>query len=131
MEKNLKLPHYRVLTRLRPSKRHGVGVFAIRNIRKGTKLFSDDLEEMMWVEKSKVKRLPNEVRKLYEDFAVLKDGRFGCPRNFNRLTMSWYMNDSRHPNVRCLEGYDFEALRYIKAGEELTVNYSTYSDKDV
>jgi SET domain-containing protein len=105
-----------------------VGVFAIRKIRKGTRLFFDDVDEMVWVEQGKVKRLPKEVRRLYEDFSVLKEGRFGCPRNFNRLTMSWYLNESDRPNVRCVEGYDFEALTNIKQGEELTVDYSTYSD---
>jgi len=127
-EDKAKLPHQRVLTRLRPSKHHGVGVFAIRKIRKGTRLFFDDVDEMVWVEQGKVKRLPKEVRRLYEDFSVLKEGRFGCPRNFNRLTMSWYLNESDRPNVRCVEGYDFEALTNIKQGEELTVDYSTYSD---
>jgi hypothetical protein len=122
------LPHQRVLTRLRPSKRHGVGVFAIRNIRKGTRLFFDDLDEMVWLEQSKVKPLPKEVRRLYEDFSVWKDGRLGCPRNFNRLTMAWYLNESDQPNVRCVEGYNFEALKNVKQGEELTVDYSTYSD---
>jgi hypothetical protein len=125
----LTLPHERVLTRLRPSKRHGVGVFAITNIRKGTKLFLDDLDEMVWVEQKKVRRLPKDVRRLYKDFAVLKDGRFGCPGSFNRLTMSWYLNKSERPNVKCVEGYNFEALRNIKQGEELTVDYSTYSDE--
>ena len=105
-----------------------MGVFAIRNIRKGTKLFFDDLDEMVWVEQSKVGRQPKEVRRLYEDFSVLKDGRFGCPRNFNRLTMAWYLNESGEPNVRCVGAYDFEALKSIKQGEELTVDYSTYSD---
>ena len=129
MEKTLKLPHHRVLTRLQPSERHGVGVFAITKIRKGTRLFFDDLDEMVWVEQSSVRRLPKRLRKLYEDFAVLKDGRFGCPRNFNRLTMSWYLNESKQPNVRCVEGYDFEALRDIEEGEELTADYSAYSDE--
>src|SRR5262249_7679935 len=57
------LPHQRVLTRLRPSKRHGVGVFALTNIRKGTRLFFDDSDDMVWVEQGKIKRLPKEVRK--------------------------------------------------------------------
>jgi hypothetical protein len=121
-------PHYRVYTRLKPSKIHGVGVFAIRKIRKGTRLFFDDLDEMVWVKEAKVKRLPNELAKLYEDFSPYKDGRFGCPRNFNRLTMAWYLNESTDPNVRCTGSYDFEALEDIKAGEELTINYSLLTD---
>lgn len=119
-------PHHEVLTRLRPSKIHGVGVFAIKDIPKNTKLFSHDLDELLWVKKDGLKKLPNEVRKLYEDFAVFKDNRYGCPGNFNRLTMSWYLNDSKRPNVRCDSSYDFWTLRQIKAGEELTADYSSY-----
>jgi hypothetical protein len=127
-KQRLSTPDKGVLTRLRPSKRHGVGVFAILDIRKGTRLFSDDLDEMVWVDQGKVKRLPRELRKLYEDFSVLKDGHFGCPCSFNRLTMSWYLNNSNQPNVKCVADYEFEALKNIKQGEELTVKYSTYSD---
>jgi SET domain-containing protein len=46
--------------------------------------------------------------------------------------MSWYLNEPRkgtQPNVLCdPETYDFFAMRDIKPGEELTVNYATYSD---
>lgn len=63
-----------------------------------------------------------------DDFAVLKNKRYGCPLSFNRLTPSWYLNNSKIPNVRCDENYDFVAIRNIKPGEELTADYSTYSD---
>ena len=119
-------PHHAVSTRLKPSKIHGVGVFAIKGIPKGTKLFTYDLDELRWVKKSDLKKLHKEIAKLYQDFAVFKDGRYGCPNNFNRLTMSWYLNDSKRPNVRCDTSYNFWTLRNIKAGEELTVDYSSY-----
>jgi hypothetical protein len=129
-------PHDEVYARLRPSKvdRGGVGVFAIRRIRAGTKLFVGDNNEMIWVEKDDLPRAPKSIRKLYEDFPVIKTDqqdkrtRYGCPLSFNRLTMSWYLNESAKPNVRCDEFYNFRANRDIKAGEELTVDYSTYSE---
>jgi hypothetical protein len=124
-------PHSEVYTRLRRSPIHGVGVFAIRDIKRDTPLFSGDNEEMLWVGEGDLPRTPRQVRRLYDDFAVVKDKRYGCPKNFNRLTMSWYLNEPRkgqRPNVR-ETNYDFFALRDIKAGEELTVDYSTYSDK--
>lgn len=120
------LPHDGVVTRLRPSRTHGVGVFALKRIVKGTRLFSHDLDEMMWVDRDGLKRLPKEIRKLYEDFGVLKGGRYGCPTNFNRLTMSWYLNESKRPNVRCDEDYNFVAVRDIRSGDELTVDYARY-----
>ncbi len=119
---------------MRPSEIHkgGVGVFAITKIEEGTPLFSDDNEEMLWIEEKSLPKAPKEIRKLYDDFAVIKGKRYGCPRTFNRLTMAWYLNEPKsgqRPNVLCdSESYDFFALRDIEAGEELTVDYSKYSE---
>ena len=129
-------PHHEVYARLCPSKVHkgGVGVFAIRPIRKGTKLFVGDNAEMVWVNKKDVPRAPKSIRKLYEDFPVIRtdprDGetRYGCPLSFNRLTMSWYLNESEDPNVECDEFYNFRATKDIEPSEELTVDYSKYSE---
>lgn len=90
---------------------------------------------MLWVEAN---RLPKDkqLRQLYDDFAVVKNGkharpkRYGCPTHFQRLTMSWYLNEPKpgeKPNVRCDENYEFIALRNIRNGEELTVDSTTYS----
>lgn len=133
VEKN---PHDGVSTRLRPSKiaKRGIGAFAIREIKKGKRIFPADPTEMVWVEKSKLPSKPKAIRELYEDFAVRKtDGndskmRYGCPVNFDRLTVSWYLNHSREANCGCDDNYNFYALRNIKEGEELTVDYSTYSE---
>src|SRR5215472_863079 len=43
------LPHTDVYTRLQPSNIHGVGVFSIRPIRKGTPLFMSD-KDIVWVD---------------------------------------------------------------------------------
>jgi hypothetical protein len=85
MKKENTLPHYRVYTRLGPSRVHGVGVFAICKIKMGTPIFYGDDEEMIWVEKARLRGLPKEIRRLYEDFCVVTEkGRvYGCPRNFN------------------------------------------------
>ncbi len=128
------LPHQGVLARLKPSKMKnaGVGVFAITNIKKGDTLFSGENEEMLWVHNNLPKLKP-EIRCLYHDFAIFKQDRLGCPKNFNLLTMAWYLNEpekDKAANVRCdPTSYDFYAARDISAGEELTVVYSTYSDK--
>jgi hypothetical protein len=122
------LPHDGVVTRLGQSQIQGVGVFAIRKIQKGAKLFPGDVDEMIWIEKGDLGKLPKRIQELYNDFAVLKDGRYGCPLSFNRLTPSWYLNNSKTPNVRCDGNYDFVALRTITPGEELTADYSTYSE---
>lgn len=128
-----KPPHEGVYTRLRPSPIHGVGVFAIRRIKKGTYVFPGDEEPMRWVKAKTLKGLPKEVRRLYEDFCVIKDGgkSYGCPRNFNVMTVGWYLNESKTPNVASDAKCEFYALRDIKAGEELTVDYATYSEYPV
>jgi uncharacterized protein len=122
------LPHHGVYTRLRPSKIHGVGVFAIKNIPKGTYVFADDDESIVWVEKKRIKNLPKAVRDLYDDFCIIKGNRYGCPRNFDSLTPAWYLNHSSNPNVAADKRVKFYALRDIKRGEELTVDYRTYSE---
>jgi hypothetical protein len=99
-----------------------------RRISRGTKLFTGDSDEMRWIDAKQLGRLPREIRTLYEDFGVLKDGQWGCPNSFNRLTPAWYLNESKSPNVVCDEHLNFVAKRDIGLGEELTVDYSTYSE---
>jgi hypothetical protein len=127
------LPHLNVYARVRPSKIHGVGVFAIVNIEKGTRLFIGENLEMPWFDKKTLPKKPHEVRRLYDDFAVIdnRNGRYACPTSFNRLNPSWYLNEPRDgekANVLCDPNtYEFWTRRNIKAGEELTVVYETYS----
>jgi hypothetical protein len=129
-------PHAGVYTRLGRSKvdKTGVGVFAVRDIKKEQMIFRGDNEEFLWVDKASFAGQPRAIRRLYDDFAVLDGSRYCCPINFNRLTVSWYLNEpakGEAANVRCEKGeeqYEFYALRAIKAKEELTVVYETYSD---
>jgi SET domain-containing protein len=120
------LPHLNLFTRLKPSAIHGVGVFAIRDIPKGTRLFDND-EEIIWIEESQLRRLPSNIRKIYDDFCIIKDGKYGCPSDFNSLTMAWYLNDSSSPNVDVDADYNMRASRDIVDGEELTIDSSKFS----
>lgn len=128
------LPHENVYTRIKPSKIHGVGVFAIRTIPKGTSIFPSDDDPIVWVRKSEIKGLRGEILRFYDDFSIIKDKgeTYGCPANFNRLTVAWFLNEPKtgqKPNVGCRKDYTFYALRKINVGEELTTNYSTFSEK--
>jgi hypothetical protein len=128
------MPDTKSYTRLRPSKIHGVGVFAIRDIPKGINIFSDDKSEMIWIDEENIQARSGEVRKLYDDFCVLSNHKYGCPNGFNNLTIGWYINqplEGQDPNVVCNDEYDFLAARDICEGEELTVDYSTFSDGQV
>jgi SET domain-containing protein len=122
-------PHDGVYTRIKPSKIHGVGVFAIRDIKKETYIFPGDDDELVWIKKNALKGVVRNVKRLYEDFCVIqeKGKTYGCPKNFNKMTIAWYLNHSKKPNVGCDKNYNFFALRKIKSGEELTADYDTYN----
>jgi len=129
-------PHYKVYTRLGSSKIHGIGVIAIRNIPKGTDIFyGDEKQNLVEVKKEEVKKIKDpSTRKLYEDFCIIKSNVYLCPINFNQMTVGWYLNEPKNgekPNVGCdvQRDYIFYALRDIKKGEELTVDYSTFSKR--
>ena len=123
------MPHNEVYVRLAPSTVHGIGVFAIRDIPKGTLVCKSHEGALRWIQEKEVEELPPEMQKLYEDFCIYKDGQYGCPRSFNDLTPSWYINHSETPNVDIDEDAEFFALKLIKAGEELLADYSSYNDE--
>jgi SET domain-containing protein len=109
----------------------GVGVFAIKDIPKGTHIFEPDDDELISVSRDEVEKLEPQLRRLYEDFCVLIDDTYQCPSTFNKLTPSWYLNNSKDPNVAADPSLKFYAIRDIEAGEELTADYSTYSDNQL
>jgi hypothetical protein len=82
-----KLPHRHACIRLATSKISGVGVFAICNIKKGTDIFPDVNDEIIWIDKAKVRKLPKEIRRLYEDYCVRKGSQYGCPVSFNLINV--------------------------------------------
>jgi SET domain-containing protein len=127
---NFTLPHYGVFTRICQSKIHGVGVFAIRDIPKYTYIFTGDNSKMVWVNKTVVDKQEPNIKKLYDDFCVIKGDKYYCPDNFNNMNIGWFLNESKeNPNVGCDENYDFYALNDISKGEELTLSYTTFSDE--
>lgn len=125
-----RFPHDKVYTRLGRSKIQGVGVFAIIDIKKGIKIFADDPPQAKIIAASKIGNLPQAIQGLYHAFAVYqpKNDTFVCPASFNKMTVQWYVNHSKKPNVKANARYEFFALRKISAGEELTVNYESYAD---
>ena len=55
----------------------------------------------------------------------------GALPSFNQLTPGMVLEPLKNnPNVRCDDNYDFFALRDIKKGEELTADYSKYSENE-
>ncbi|MEK7640520.1 MAG: SET domain-containing protein [Patescibacteria group bacterium] len=123
-------PHENVWTRLMPSKISGVGVFAIKDIPANTNLFGDDDVKMIKLKESELVGMDVETKKLYDDFCVIRGDKYICPQDFNDITIGWFINHSgENPNVVCDKNLVFHSLREIRQGEELTLDYSTYSDK--
>ena len=132
--KNLKEDVY---CRIKPSKKHGVGVFAIKDIPKDInpfKLTGDQCikSKVINVSEEEVKSFPSEVKKMVNDFYHNEDGVYGIPyKGLNANDISFYMNMSTKPNV----GFEsdnkcsmiiFKTLRKIKKGEELIINYDDF-----
>jgi len=92
-------PHYNVYTRIGKSliPDAGVGIIAICDIPKDEYIFFPDDDELIWIEIDETKDLSAGIKKLYEDFCIKKDHKYGCPVNFNKLTPAWYLNDSDTP----------------------------------
>ena len=124
-------PHSNVYARIGASPTSGVGVFAIRDIPADTNIFDERPSWLVWIDEADIMGLPEEIQKLYVDFGVPIDGKIGCPSSFNEITPSWYVNHSKdNPNLYADEGFVFKALRDIKAGEELLVDYTSYCEHD-
>lgn len=115
-----------ILVRIAPSKIHGVGVFAIRDLQKGQKLFLDSLP--------KVYESPHKIRgKLFAEVwqlvverwpRVVSGERFAYPD----ARYQAYVNHADEPN------YDGESdllLCEVKKGEEILEDYRKIPGWDV
>jgi hypothetical protein len=127
------LPHEAVFVRLGLSEVHGIGVFAILPIARGTMIFANDSMPVAWVERAALDRagLSAAQARLYRDFGIRKGSTIGCPLNFNYLTPSWYLNEPPEgaaANVATDADLNFFACRDIEEGEELTIVYSKFSE---
>ena len=118
-----------VPTRLAPSAIHGLGVFAIAPIVKGTPVwrFAKGLD--MEFPPDIVETLPAHVRTFFAHYGYLD-------RNLQRIILCFddarFVNHSDMPNVatdyaRHPYGLDV-ALRDIKAREELTMDYAGFEE---
>jgi SET domain-containing protein len=126
---NPRAPHDGVYARIGPSRIHGVGVRAIRDIPAGTLVFQGESERAVWVSRAAVRRLPRATRALYEDFGMVSGDRIGVPPSLNMLSVGWYVNHADRPNVEAGDDGRFRALRRIRSGEELTADYRTFVDE--
>ena len=113
---------------IKPSPLHGIGVFAIRDIPKGTSnIFSKGVGDWIKVSKEEVDALPQHSKDLVENHCLFDEDHYFIPDyGFKLVDLVIYLNHSETPNVISLnDGEEFEAIRDIAIGEELLVDYGT------
>lgn len=127
----LKDLHQDTYVMIKPSPLHGIGVFAIRDIPKGTRdLFSQGVGEWIKLTIAEVEALPKHSRDLVENHCLFDEDHYYVPDyGFKLVDLVVYLNHSDTPNVISIdEGEYFEAIKDIAAGEELLVDYGTIID---
>jgi SET domain-containing protein len=127
----LKDLHQDTYVMIKPSPLHGIGVFAIRDIPKGTRnLFSQGVGEWIKLTIAEVEALPKHSRDLVENHCLFDEDYYYVPDyGFKLVDLVVYLNHSDTPNVISInEGEFFEAIRDITAGEELLLDYGTIVD---
>jgi SET domain-containing protein len=118
---------------IKPSPLHGIGVFAIRDIPKGTSnIFSKGVGDWIKVCKEEVDALPQHSKDLIENHCLFDEDHYFIPDyGFKLVDLVIYLNHSETPNVISLnDGEEFEAIRDIAIGEELLVDYGTIVESD-
>ena len=118
---------------LKPSPVQGIGVFAVRDIPLGQRqLFSNDSSEWIKIPKEEVNQLPEHSKFLVENHCLYDEDSYYVPEyGFKMIDPVIYLNHADIPNIQSInDGEDFVALRDIKAGEELFVDYGDIVDEE-
>ncbi len=104
---------------LKPSPIDGIGVFTLTPLKKGdgVPLFAADDSKV--ISRRENVRLPKAYSRYHVPDA---DEKWWGPVDYHRMSIGWYLNHSDEPNIDA--SANFTALRGIKAGEELTIDYS-------
>lgn len=117
---------YRTYITIRESDTHGIGVFALCDIPKGCRnIFSRNVGEWIKLSIAEVEALPAHSRNLVETYCLFDADHYYVPDyGFKVMDLVNYLNHSSTPNVISInDGEEFEALRDIRKGEELLVDY--------
>ena len=109
-------------TKLGASKIHGVGVFAIKDIQKGEKLYLLPGQIAKWynLPYSSLKKLRPEVKELILERwpAIINGSHFVAPNDM--AVLCTFVNHDEEPNYEISTD---KALKDIKTGEEVVQNY--------
>lgn len=125
--------HHSTYAMIQPSPIHGIGVFAITDIPKGTKdIFSKESGEWIKVNRAEVDALPAHSKNLVETHCLFDDDDYYLPDyGFKKLDIVIFLNHAENPNIISVnDGVYFEATRDILCGEELLIDYGTIVDSN-
>ena len=119
--------------RLKPGK-HGVGVFAIRDIPSNINPFLN-CRRVKWLKfkEKEIEKLPNEIVEMIRQFYGTDKNHYYIPyHGLNGNDISFYLNHSDKPNISAdkKDTQVFKTLKTIKKGEELFIDYRNYDPGD-
>ncbi len=109
------------------SAKYGVGVYTVHDIKKGSylRLFGDKNNDR----RVSAIRDKKDVPKDFESYCIDRGEKLVCPKDFGCMEIGWYLNHSRSPNAfHC--SYNYYALRDIKAGEEIVIDYNSLEEPE-
>ena len=118
---------------IKPSPIEGIGVFALQDIPEGCRtMFSKTNEEEQWltISKIEVENLPAHAKALIENYCLYDEENYFVPDyGFKKMDLVNFLNHSDTPNIVSInDGEFFEAIRDIKKGEELFIDYGEIVD---
>ena len=105
---------------------YGVGVFAAHDIKEGSylRLFREEDGP-----RTAIMRKKEDVPEYFRQFCLDRGETLLCPSNFGHMEIGWHLNHSKTPNAQHRD-YNYYALRDIKEGEEITIDYNTLEEPE-
>lgn len=102
----------------------GVGVFALRFIKKGTTLFADVVSDTDFTKWDTLRDIDSNVIKYIKSICNGNDSGFYLSRTINNINLAYYVNHSNTPNTHHdLSNDRFVTIRDIMEGEEILCEY--------
>jgi SET domain-containing protein len=116
---------------IKPSPIEGIGVFTSADIKAGAVLKMWTEDDLRFIPEAEAARDP-EFAFFGERYCVRVPGGYHCPLSFQRMSIGWFTNHSEAPNARCEErlNWNYVAIRDIRAGEEILIDYSQLSAEE-
>ena len=110
---------------LKPAE-YGVGVFAVHDVKEGTylRLFRGENETSRDVWRNR-----KDVPEIFQEYCLSRGEELRCPMDFGKMEVGWYLNHSKTPNTHHKD-YNYYALKDIKVGEEISVDYSSFDEPE-